>query len=48
MKTLIIIDVQNDFIPGGPLAVPQGDRIIPVINKIQSWFDLVLAPFISE
>ncbi|MEW6003716.1 MAG: bifunctional nicotinamidase/pyrazinamidase [Stygiobacter sp.] len=43
MKTLIIIDVQNDFIPGGSLPVPFGDEVIPVINKIQSKFDLVIA-----
>lgn len=43
MKTLIIIDVQNDFMPGGPLEVPQGDIIVPVINKIQRYFDLVVA-----
>ena len=43
MKTLIIIDVQNDFMPGGPLEVPRGNLIVPVINKVQSYFDLVLA-----
>ena len=43
MKTLVIIDVQNDFMPDGPLAVPQGDMIIPVINNIQSNFSLVVA-----
>ena len=43
MKTLIMIDVQNDFMPGGPLAVPGGNMIVPVINRIQSHFDLVLA-----
>jgi nicotinamidase/pyrazinamidase len=43
MKTLIIIDVQNDFMPGGPLAVPNGDMIVPVINSIQHNFGLVLA-----
>lgn len=43
MKTLIIIDVQNDFIPGGSLAVPFGDEVIPIINKIQNKFDLVIA-----
>jgi len=43
MKTLIIIDVQNDFMPGGTLAVSQGDEIIPVINKLQQHFDLVIA-----
>ena len=43
MKTLIIIDVQNDFLPGGPLEVPQGNLIVPVINEIQSCFDLIVA-----
>ena len=43
MKTLIIIDVQNDFVPGGSLAVPGGREIVPVINKIQPEFDLVIA-----
>jgi nicotinamidase/pyrazinamidase len=43
MKTLIIIDLQNDFMPGGPLAVPGGNFIVPVINRIQSHFDLILA-----
>jgi len=43
MKTLILIDIQNDFIPGGSLAVPGGDKIIPVVNQIQNQFDLVVA-----
>ena len=43
MKTLIIIDVQNDFTPGGPLEVPNGNQIIPIINQIQDKFDLVIA-----
>lgn len=43
MKTLIIVDVQNDFLPGGSLAVPRGDEIIPVINIIQADYDLVVA-----
>jgi len=43
MKTLIIIDVQNDFMPGGSLEVPNGNTIVPVINKVQSYFDLVVA-----
>ena len=29
---LIVIDVQNDFCPGGALAVPEGDEIVPEIN----------------
>lgn len=42
-KALIIVDMQNDFLPGGSLAVADGDKVIPVINKIQSAFDLVIA-----
>ncbi len=33
-KALIVVDVQNDFCPGGALAVPHGDAIIPVVNRI--------------
>lgn len=43
MKTLIIVDVQNDFMPGGALAVPHGDKIVPEINRIIPDFDLVVA-----
>ncbi|REE25500.1 nicotinamidase/pyrazinamidase [Winogradskyella pacifica] len=42
MKTLLIIDVQNDFMPSGSLPVPNGDEIVPVINKVQDKFDLVI------
>jgi nicotinamidase/pyrazinamidase len=41
MKALIIVDVQNDFLPGGALAVPEGDQVIPVINQLSKEFDLV-------
>lgn len=43
MKTLLLIDVQNDFMPGGALAVERGDEIVPVINNIQDQFDLIIA-----
>lgn len=43
MKALIIVDVQNDFCPGGALAVKDGDKITPLINDIQKDFDLVIA-----
>lgn len=43
MKTLVLIDVQNDFMPGGSLAVTEGDQIVPVINNLQNHFDLVIA-----
>lgn len=42
MNTLIIVDIQNDFCPGGSLAVPDGDKIVPVINKLSGVFDHVL------
>lgn len=42
VKTLIITDPQIDFMPGGTLAVPGGNEIIPVINGIQEKFDLVV------
>ncbi len=43
MKTLLIVDVQNDFCPGGALAIDDGNKVVPVINQIISKFDLVLA-----
>ena len=44
MKTaLLIVDMQNDFLPGGSLAVAGGDEIIPTINKLQKQYDLIVA-----
>lgn len=43
MKALLLIDIQTDFLPGGSLAVPGGDEIIPLINKLQPAFELVVA-----
>lgn len=43
MKTLILVDVQNDFMPGGALEVADGDTIVPVINEMLGRFDLVVA-----
>jgi len=43
MKALLIIDIQNDFCPGGALAVKEGDQIVPVVNQLQPHFDLVVA-----
>jgi len=40
---LILVDIQNDFLPGGALAVPQGDEIIPLVNELQNRFDLIVA-----
>ena len=41
-KALIVIDVQNDFCPGGSLAVPEGDAIVPGINALMADFDAVI------
>lgn len=43
MRTLIITDIQNDFIPGGALPVPEGDAIIEIINSLMDKFDLLIA-----
>jgi nicotinamidase/pyrazinamidase len=43
MNALLIVDVQNDFLPGGNLAVSQGNQIIPVINDLQKKFNLIIA-----
>ncbi|MBA9077337.1 MULTISPECIES: bifunctional nicotinamidase/pyrazinamidase [Rufibacter] len=43
MKALILVDIQNDFIPGGALAVPGGEEIIALANQLQPKFDLVVA-----
>jgi nicotinamidase/pyrazinamidase len=43
MNVLIIVDLQNDFLPGGALPVPHGDEVIPLANELQRKFELVLA-----
>lgn len=43
MRCLILVDIQNDFLPGGALPVPRGDRVIPVANRLQRLFPLVVA-----
>lgn len=42
MKALLIVDVQNDFCPGGALEVPEGDKVVPVINSLLPHFDDVI------
>ncbi len=42
MKALLVVDIQNDFCPGGALAVPGGDEIVPVVNKLIDIFDSVI------
>lgn len=41
-QALLVIDVQNDFCPGGALAVPDGDAIVPGINTLMDDFDAVI------
>lgn len=43
MKILLVVDMQNDFMPGGALGVREGNEIIPIINKAINKFPLVLA-----
>jgi nicotinamidase/pyrazinamidase len=40
---LIVVDVQNDFCPGGALPVPDGDAVVPVINRLMPRFGRVIA-----
>lgn len=42
MKALLVVDIQNDFCPGGALAVPNGDTIVPTVNKLVNVFDAVI------
>ena len=39
---LLVVDVQNDFCPGGKLAVPHGDEIVPLINQLGNRFQHVV------
>ncbi|HUI72100.1 MAG TPA: bifunctional nicotinamidase/pyrazinamidase [Spirochaetia bacterium] len=42
-RVLLVVDVQNDFCPGGSLAVENGDQVAPVINRLMPLFDRVVA-----
>ncbi len=39
---LVVVDVQNDFCPGGALAVPRGDEVVPLVNRLALRFDNVV------
>ena len=43
MNALILVDLQNDFLPGGALGVPHGDEVIPLADRLQQIFNLVVA-----
>jgi nicotinamidase/pyrazinamidase len=42
MKALLVVDVQNDFCPGGSLAVTDGDSVVPIVNSIRDGYDAVI------
>lgn len=39
---LVVVDIQNDFCPGGSLAVPRGDEVVPLVNRLGEHFDHVV------
>ena len=41
-ELLLVIDVQNDFCPGGALAVPEGDQVVPVINRLSGGYEHIV------
>jgi nicotinamidase/pyrazinamidase len=43
VKALLLVDIQNDFLPGGALAVPNGDAVIAVANRLMPAYPLVVA-----
>jgi len=48
-KALLVVDIQNDFCPGGALGVSEGDQIIPLVNKyVQLFLDKQLPVFITR
>jgi len=43
MDALLLVDIQNDFLPGGALEVRDGDQIVPIVNDLQAFFELIVA-----
>jgi nicotinamidase/pyrazinamidase len=43
---LVVVDIQNDFCPGGALPVPEGDRVVPLLNKYVEKFEKAGAPIV--
>jgi nicotinamidase/pyrazinamidase len=43
MRALVMVDLQNDFCPGGALPVAEGDKVIPIANRLQGHFALIVA-----
>lgn len=42
-NALILVDIQNDFLPGGALAVPEGDQVVPLANRLMDDFEIIVA-----
>ena len=42
-NALILVDIQNDFLPGGALAVPEGDQVVPLANRLMDDFEIIAA-----
>ena len=42
-RALILVDLQNDFLPGGALPVPEGDKVIPIANRLMDDFEIIVA-----
>lgn len=47
-SALLVVDIQNDFLPGGSLAVPDGDAIIPVVNRIMHQVEFDCGIYLSK
>ncbi len=45
---LLVVDVQNDFLPGGSLAVPRGDEVVPVLNRCLTLFSSKALPIYAS
>jgi len=43
LQALVLVDIQNDFLPGGALPVPEGDQVVPVANRLMARFPLAVA-----
>ena len=47
-EALLVVDVQNDFCPGGALAVPEGDKVVPILNRYIQAFQTVHLPVFAS
>ena len=43
MKALLLVDIQNDFLPGGALPVPHGDEVVPIANRLMPDYEVIVA-----